>query len=665
MRRYRIILLLTIIALLTVVSCGPGSRVTRLAKTAPGVTISLPNERDIAEDIPDSLFSMKQDTLVVYDFQGRKVTLMNAVRDEATGEMVATEELKAAVVTARFRNVAERHGKVDLEFQVKVPRIMLEMDWQTRFYPDMYMLGDSTRLDMLILTGMDYRKTQLKGYQRYNKFIASIVSDTTRFINLNLLESFLQRNIPQVYAFKTDSTEVSEERFESCFGVTDKQAVEHYTDKIARFMNNRKKGRIAAMYRKYVKAPIVTEGVRLDTVFVNADGDFVYNYIQTIETRPKLKKVDIVLSGEVFQQDLLLYNVPRCAPLTFYISSLSTLTDNTEHYLTKVIERRAEANTACHIEFDVGKADINESLGYNAEEIGRIRGNFRDILQNEIYDLDSVSIRSFASPEGTVSANNALAERRASSAGKYFKDYIARVQDSLSNDAGFSVTYGEGSERVSSNYEYQDILFLSSSGGENWEMLDYLVATDSALTQAQKDRYLELASISNPDERERKMQGEDYYKYLLKEIYPKLRTVKFDFYLHRKGMIKDTVQTTELDSVYMMGVQAIRDRDYNTACKLLGSYGDWNTAVAYMSADRNMSALQILEPMERTARVNYLLAVLYARLGDEQKAVQCYVLACGQDRTYINRGNLDPEVSALIKKYNLNKQDDDDFDYSI
>lgn len=659
-----IVVILLLAAFVAAVSCGPGRRVSNLTRTAPEVTISLPNERDIAEDIPDSLFSLpSQDTLIVYDFQGRKVTLMNAVRDDATGEMVAVDELQAAVVTARFRNVAERHGKVDLEFQIRVPRIMLEQDWQTRFYPDMYMLGDSTRLEMLILTGAEYRKAQLKGYQRYNNFIASIVSDTTRFINLGLLEAFLQRNIPQVYAFKSDSTEVSEETFESCFGVTDKQAIEHYTDKIARYINNRKKGRIDAMYRKYVKAPIVTEGVRLDTVFVDVNGDFVYNYVQTIKTQPKLRKVDIVLSGEVFQQDLLLYNVPRCSPLTFYISSLSSFTDNRERYLTRVVERRAEANTACHIEFAVGKSDIDESLGFNAGEIGRIRGNFFDILMNEKYDLDSVAIRSFASPEGTVAANNALSERRAASAGRYFKDYISRMQDSLRRAAGYTVTVGDGNERMASNYQAQDIRIVSSSGGENWDMLDYLVATDTSLTDAQKARYKSLSDVTNPDERERRMQGEDFYRYLRSEAYPRLRTVHFDFYLHRKGMVKDTVHTTELDSVYMRGVQAIRDRDYNTACALLGSYGDWNTAVAYLSADRNMSALQILEPMERTAAVNYLLAVLYARLGDEQKAVQCYIHSCSQDHSYVNRGNLDPEVSALIKKYGLNRQDDIDYSY--
>ena len=39
------------------------------------------------------------------------------------------------------------------------------------------------------------------------------------------------------------------------------------------------------MYRRYVKSPIVTEGLRLDTVMRAASGDFIYNYVQTISTR--------------------------------------------------------------------------------------------------------------------------------------------------------------------------------------------------------------------------------------------------------------------------------------------------------------------------------------------------------------------------------------------
>ena len=54
-------------------------------------------------------------------------------------------------------------------------------------------------------------------------------------------------------------------------------------------------------------------------------------------------------------------------------------------------------------------------------------------------------------------------------------------------------------------------------------------------------------------------------------------------------------------------------------------------------------------------------ALLYAREGDDQQAVQHYLDACGQDRSYVSRGNLDPEISALIRKYALNEEEEEDW----
>jgi hypothetical protein len=169
-----------------------------------------------------------------------------------------------------------------------------------------------------------------------------------------------------------------------------------------------------------------------------------------------------------------------------------------------------------------------------------------------------------------------------------------------------------------------------------------------------KQRY----AIKDTDARENKMRQDDYYKYMRDALYPRLRTVRFNFYLHRKGMIKDTVHTTVLDTTYMRGAAALKDMDYATALALLSPYEDFNTAVAYMGLDRNRNAMKILLKMEKTAEVNYLLSILYSRMGNNEKAVEHYVLSCKQNRSFVYRGNLDPEISVLIKMYGLNKEDE-------
>ena len=653
--------LLLVAALLS--ACGTRRKANDVYRRQLAASLQLPKQADYLPEFVD-VKAPRRDTLRVTDLDGREMIIMKAVRDEVSGEMVAAEMLDAAMVTARFRNIAERHGKIDLEFQVLVPPEMQDSHWQLRLHPDMFVLEDSLRLDDVVITGVDYRRAQLRGYQQYEKFLSRIVTDTLAFVDMRNLEIFIERNIPQVYALKTDTTFVSDEVFESYFGVTEEEAIEHYTNKFLRRRNEWRKANRQKMYNKYVKAPIVTDGIRLDTVVRFDNGTFLYNYVQTIHTRPRLRKVDVVLSGEIYEQERQVYTVPRCDPLTFYISSVSAFVDGTERYKTVVISRNVEANTSCNIDFRTGRADIDERLGDNAREMAFIRENLRNLLLNETFELDSVTIAAFASPEGSLAANNALTLRRSKAASDYFEKYIRYVRDSVLREDGLFVTVGddlsEGTLRGSGRAR-REIPFLARPGGEDWAGLDALVAADTVLTERDKARYAEFSAIADPDEREKRMKGEPWYRHVLDTHYPRLRTVRFTFALHRKGMVKDTVHTTELDTVYMKGVQAIRDHDYQAALAFLSPYHDYNTAVAYVALDRNLSALEILEPMSRTPQVNYMLAILYARQGDDQAAVQHYLNACGQDRSFISRGNLDPEIATLIKRYDLHKEPEEDW----
>ena len=660
--RQGIILLLFAVGLLLAAhACGPSSKVQRLTEESLSATLRLAREETFRPDSSALTGHARRDTLRVEDPEGRQVFIMRAVRDD-NGEMVANELLDAAVVTARFRNVAERHGKVDIEFQVVVPEAMQDGKWQLRFYPDMFILGDSLRLDPVIITGKDYRKAQLKGYQQYERFLASIITDTTRFVNIGQLEIFLKRNIPELYAFKTDSTEVSDEAFASVYGVTQREAVEHYTNKFARSLNDRRRARTGRMYRRYVKVPIVTEGLRLDTVMQAVNGDFIYNYVQTIATRPKLRKVDIILSGDIWESDRRIYTVPRSEPLTFYISSLSAFVDPTERYLKRIIERRVQANTACWVEFAVGKSDVDLSLGHNSTEIGRIRDNLSALLRNETFDLDSIVVTASCSPEGSWSANAALSQRRSEGVSRYFSEWMRHYSDSLATEKGVEMDLD--GNILSSGAPTPEIKFISHNNPENWQRFELLVGRDTVLTDSERESITGILGIKDPDTRERSLSREPFYRHLREQVYPSLRTVRFDFHLHRKGMVKDTVHTTELDSLYMRGVQAIRDRDYEAAVTILRPYKDYNTAVAYCALDYNASAMDILKDLPRTAQVDYMMAIIYSRQGDDQSAVQSYLHACSKEPSYVHRGNLDPEISALIKRYGLNaRKDDDNFDF--
>ena len=640
--RHCSIILLTIACVLA--GCGTHGKLGTLTRNASTVTLGLPYD-DVSAAWGKG--GVERDTLEVKDAPQDEVIIMKAVKDE-DGEMVATDVISAAMVSARFRNVAERHGKVDLRFRITVPAQMRDSKWQLRFYPEMYVLEDTLSLDPVIITGLDYRRAQLRGYQQYEKFVGSIISDETLMMDRRQLEVFLKRNLPQVYAFRSDTTYVSDERFYSVYGVTEQDAVTHYTSRFKVWRNDRKKSLMDKKFHQYVKVPIVSEGLRLDTVIRNSSGDFIYDYVQTLHVRPRMRKAEIALSGNIFEQDRKVYDIPGVPPLTYYISSLSTLVDGSERFLTQVVERKVEANTACYIAFAAGRSEIDRTLGDNAQEMARIESNLSSLARHEEFDLDSIVVTASASPEGSYAANESLTARRSASVASYFRGYLRAVYDTLAADRhlilGADADEGEGGRP-----KRPDIHFISRSDPENWRMLDAIVGKDPSLSEEEKRLYFECASADDPDLRERKMQSLSSYLYIRQNLYPRLRTVKFDFFLHRRGMEKDTLRTTVPDTLYMRGVQAIRDRDYKTAVSILRPYHDYNAAVAFCSLDYNASALDILQGLDRTPQVEYLLAIVHARMGRRREALECYRRCCEADPAFRHRGNLDPEIAALMK----------------
>jgi len=640
-------------------SCSTQRKLSYITENGIGVDALLTDKEVTVVDT--AAFELpKQDTIQYVEDDGTIMYLMRNEKDEDGLESVH-DVLQASYVTATFKNVAERHGKVDLEFKVVVPAKMQDSKWQVRFCPDLYVLEDSIRLDPVIITGKEYRKAQLKGYQHYEKFVDSIISDTTKFVNVDQLEIFLKRYIPEIYAFKTDSTEVSDERFASAYGVTAQDALNHYTNHAAKARNERRKARMQKMYAKYVKAPIVTEGIRLDTVIVGSNGDFEYNYVQTINARPKLKRAYIALTGEVYEQGKNIYTTPQSKKLEFIISSVSDLIDdesvNATRFVRKTVDRQVGVNATCNIVFAAGKDEVDMNLGNNRAEFAKVRGYITDVLTNATFGLDSLVVTSSASPDGSITVNNKVSHLRAESIRRRVDQINKQVIDSLSRAGGFSV---DEDGNVVKHQLPKKVSLVSHSLSENWTLLDELVSRDSTITERDRQLYESYKSNKDLDARERLMAANmKSYNHIKSDLYPKLRTVGFSFHLHSKTLQREIVDTEEIDTVYAKGVQAIKDRDYEKAAEILAPYADYNTAIAYVALDRNISAQAVLSSLEPNAEVNYLLAIVYSRLGDDQKAVQCYLDSCKEDHSKVFRGNKDPEISVLIRRYGLNQQNDE------
>lgn len=610
---------LTGITLLSSCSTVVRMNINDLRKQNAGVSLFLPTQTPRESDTYKYIVSKPDtDTLTMTGNDGRKYYLMRGTMD-STGTANLSEPLNEVVITAKFKNIAERNGSVRMAFDIHVPSTMLNPQWQVRLTPKAVLYEDTVSLEVLLLTGKQYKERQMRGHELYNRFLAGIITDTSLLMHTGLLETFIQRNIPRIAALRNDTALVDTDSIRGLYGISLEEAREHFMKTLAIQRNNIKKSQTDEKYRRFVKDPVITYGFRLDTLIGDNTEDFRYTYHQALGTRPGLRQIDVCLTGGIYYQGEKLYSIPPSEPVTFYVSSFATMTEDIQRYVTKVIERRVELNTRAAINFMAGKSDIDTGYMDNHAELQYIQSIISGLLSSGEYLADSLIITASCSPEGSYRFNSQLARKRAESI------------------AGF--------------IDGKDFRLIERHIPENWERLYDLIRKDSTVNDL--TGILDICAETSHDKREHLLSAHPEYPYIKEHLYPVLREVEFQFCLHRKDMVKDTIHTTEPDTVYSAGVQAIKDRDYSKAVRLLGSYRDINSALAFLAMDYNASAMNILEDLPVSGKRDYLLAVAHSRNGNEKKAVEYFLSAVNQERSLRFRGNLDPEISRLIGKYDI------------
>ena len=555
---------------------------------------------DAPGNVDMSLTEGNRDRLTTVSAEDEELVL-NAEVTESGGEIMAQGKLSPLTVTALHRNIAERGGKVRLSFDMRVSRELLAKDRQLRVVPKLMMDEDTMLLDRIFVTGAAYRAEQLKGYERYNKYFASIIPDSVDFLKafgyLGLLKYFTQRNI--------------EDRPRGEFGVTEPEAIDYYIKHYLVRLNRRRKDRLEEVFRKCVKDPIDRLGIRLDTVLRDPSGGLTYRYVQDLPATRDMRRLRMCFAGSVHSYGNTLYRFNAPDTLTWYVSSLTQMADTSAVYRKQTLARDVEASTLAFIEFEKGSWTIDTTLGNNADELERIRREFDSLAVSKRFTADSVIICASCSPDGSYMVNQNLSHKRAESIMEYFSSAIKN--------------------KVRMHTEHIP---------ENWDLLKEHIIQDSNVRN--KDQVLDVFSERDPDKREELLSKCADFKYIREKLYPLLRRIDFTFRLHRR--IYDTISTEVVpDEAYKEGIRSLMDRDFKKAVGLLRPYADINTAIAYLCMDYNASALSVLGELERNSRTNYLTALVYSRLGDERKAMEYFRSAIAEDPRLRFRASLDPE----------------------
>ena len=379
-------------------------------------------------------------------------------------------------------------------------------------------------------------------------------------------------------------------------------------------------GREAA-FNRFVKFPY-PEDVRLDSL-VEGRSTVTYYYSQAVKTDETSKKMLVTLQGQVLAVDDSAYRLPPSDTLSYVVSSMLSFVDTVPRYRIKVIDKFVTVEDRNYIQFFVGDTRVVDTLGDNRQQLDKITGLIRQIVEQQEFWVDTITLTAASSPEGAYAFNDRLSQGRAQA----LKRYLVR-------------RYGRSI----------DTMLIVRWVAENWPELTQRIRTDKSIENREAILAL-IASEKNPDRREQaiRLRFPKEYAYIRSVIYPQLRAVNFRYNLRRKGMVKDTIHTTELDTTYARGVELLQKRKYAKALYILNDYNDRNTVVAHLSLDHNERAMELLAAMPEDAATEYLRAIACSRLGRKEEGRRHFLEACRLDERMEYRGNLDPEIAELLK----------------
>lgn len=558
-------------------------------------------------------------------------------------------------------------------------------------------------LEPLVLSGADFLKMQEKGYQQYKAFLASIVPDSLywqemidqkgvakalsdleleyhnawqrdlllknewidwrdkinkRYVLFNrkmhrnrmsidpetswlavlpaywLEREHTKKTVPTTFAeYAWGNDEIVKRQ------VTPEDSLEierKFTNMKRIAENERKKQEKESMYNKLVKFPRIQ--ARLDSIVQGKD-DFKYYYSQELDADSGTKKIKLVLNGEIVAVDLSTYDVPPSDTLTYYVSAMVDLLDESPRYKMETIYRQVDKEVSANIEFEVASAIVDPTLRNNETELQKIKDVIFDIEEGGALVLDSLTMIGYASPEGGARYNQQLANKRTDALRQYL---------------------------ITHNYfGGRKLPIRTANGGENW------VGVEAWVVDTTQHNYspIRIADIKNlmskhkdEDEREQALRNEfpDVYEQMRVELYPSLRETVFHFYTHRAEMQEEKIETQVIDERYNEGRNQLRNRNYKEALQILKDYPeDFNYAISLMSLGYDQAALNILLDYPNgieNSNVQYLLAILHVRLGNLNAGLAALQKSAELETRKIFRAQMDPELNMLIEKYGLFKE---------
>ena len=474
-------------------SCGSEHRLARVRISQPGVREAT---TDTACKVPEQI--------AWTDDKGERHIVTRAEKDSVTGEEITSVELSEITVMARSKQVAERNGKINLDFVVTVPGELVSNKWQLQLAPVAYKPSDTLYLDRIFLSGADFAKMQKRGYMRYQAFINSIIPDSLYLQKLfdgkgyrkalaELEEEYFQAWKHEVLQKERwiDWSDKANARF-ALFNwrvEQNRRAIAGYNSILehlpAYWMTRELEGKYipsrwrmfaeggykirtrsispedsAAITRRFTDYGKMAEnqkrkeqaGAMYDKyvrfpyeparldTVIREGNKFVYYYKQELPATENTKRIDLTLDGLILSKDETRTPLPPSDTITYFISSMVQFLDRTPRYKKKIVTRKDEVSLRAYVAYKTGSTEFREETGNNRSEIDKVFKAIRSINYTGEFLIDSVLMTATSSPEGDAGMNLFLSRGRATELKKYL---ARRTEDAEGVDTIFALHAGE------------------------------------------------------------------------------------------------------------------------------------------------------------------------------------------------------------------------------
>ncbi|QIK60161.1 hypothetical protein G7050_10100 [Dysgonomonas sp. HDW5A] len=385
------------------------------------------------------------------------------------------------------------------------------------------------------------------------------------------------------------------------------------------------------MFEKMVKFPYIENKaeIRLDTI-IPSGSNFVFYYTQEYPVVEGLKKIRLTMDSKIQAIDRSEYKLQGADTLSYFIASLAQLADVSLISKRTELHRNLYDRISVYTRYKTAKsAMLVYEIDYqdNRANMDKFLDSYRKYINSPEFTIDSVTLIVTTSLEGDYEDNYELTSKRALSVKNYLKGALP------DSDV--------------------ESLFKIKHKGEDWNtLLAQIRKTDDIVNKEDIQTMLTNAVYPDQCEEDIKKQFPADYRIMKDSIYPLLRRADFVIDLHRTGLVSDTVKI-EYRSDYEEGIRLLQDREYWKAIEILANYPDYNTALCLVCLGYNSKAYDLLTNLTPTGNTEYLLAILCSRMQKEREAVSHLLKSYELDPSKIYRSKLDPEVTALIRKHNL------------